>query len=74
MDTTIIERVVREMENMPRDQQYRVLEFARTLTPMPRGVPGRDLLKFAGTISAEDLRLMSEAIEEDCERIDPAES
>ena len=72
MDTTIIERVVREMENMPRDQQYRVLEFARALT-IPRGVPGRELLKFAGTIPAEDLRLMSEAIEEDCERIDPDE-
>lgn len=72
MDTTIIDRVVREMENMPHDQQYRVLKFVRTLTT-PRGVPGKDLLKFAGTISPEDLRLMSEAIEEECERIDPDE-
>lgn len=31
---------------------------------------GRDLLKFVGSIPADDLKRMSEAIEEGCERID----
>jgi hypothetical protein len=54
------------------EQQQRVLEFARSLTSgTPRGVPGKDLLRFGGTIDAEDLKLMEQAIEEDCERIDP---
>ena len=52
MDTTIIESVIRQLESMPRDQQYRVLEYARALSARPRGVPGRDLLAFAGAISA----------------------
>ena len=32
-----------------------------------------DWLKLAGTISKDDLQLMSEAIEAGCERIDPGE-
>lgn len=35
------------------------------------GVKGAELLTFAGTISADDARTMSEAIEEGCERVDP---
>lgn len=31
---------------------------------------GRDLLKFVGSIPADDLKRMSEAIEEGCERVD----
>jgi len=36
-------------------------------------VPGRDPLRFAGTIDADSAREMEEAIEEGCERIDPEE-
>ncbi|MDB5353848.1 MAG: hypothetical protein JWN24_301 [Phycisphaerales bacterium] len=35
----------------------------------PRGTPGPSLLRFAGAIPQEDLRAMSKAIEEDCERV-----
>ena len=34
------------------------------------GTPGKQLLRFAGTISSEDLQSMSQAIEKDCEQID----
>jgi hypothetical protein len=35
------------------------------------GIPGSELLSFAGTISPADLAAMSQAIEEGCERVDP---
>jgi hypothetical protein len=41
--------------------------------PRPRGTPGRELLKFAGILSREEAKAMMDAIEEGCERIDPAE-
>ena len=33
------------------------------------GVPGKQLLSFAGTIPAADLKEMEKALEESCERI-----
>lgn len=38
----------------------------------PKGTPGKDLLKFFGTIDSEDCRRMEEAIEAGCEQVDPA--
>jgi hypothetical protein len=37
------------------------------------GVAGEDLLRFAGSIGADDLDAMERAIEEDCERVSPVE-
>ncbi|MDJ1181628.1 hypothetical protein [Roseofilum casamattae] len=34
------------------------------------GTPGRELLRFAGSIPTEDLKIMADAIQEDCSRID----
>ncbi|MEH2410267.1 hypothetical protein [Nostoc sp.] len=56
MDTSILDRLIEELKVMPEDLQYRVLEFARTLVGSQiHGVPGRDLLNFAGTISPNDI-------------------
>ena len=59
---------------LAQSDQARVVDFARILTGAPkppiRGVPGKDLLKFAGTISHEDAQEMIKAIEEGCEQID----
>jgi hypothetical protein len=41
-----------------------------SLSPGPMGVPGASLLRFAGTISIEDLDAMTQAIEQGCERTD----
>jgi len=40
---------------------------------VPKGKPGQALTRFAGWIPSNDLILMQEAIENDCERIDVGE-
>lgn len=45
----------------------------RVQTTTPPGLPGAAWAQFAGSISPEDLALMEQAIEEDCERIDLSE-
>lgn len=35
---------------------------------LPSGVPGASLLRFAGLIGAEDIALMQQAIQSDCEQ------
>jgi len=60
-----------QLENLKPDAQQRVLEFARALVMVrPRGVPGRELLRFAGTLSDEEAKQMMEAIDEDCGKVD----
>jgi hypothetical protein len=74
MDTPIIDEVVQELKLLPHELQCRVLEFTRALTvSTPRGIPGRQLLRFAGTISRDDAHLMREAIKHGCERVDAHE-
>jgi hypothetical protein len=71
MDTSILDRLIEELKAMPEDLQYRVLEFAQTLVGLQiHGVPGKQLLNFAGTISPNDIQLMSRAIEQGCEQVD----
>ena len=71
MNIPIIDEVVEQLKVMPQHLQWQVLEFVRALVKAEvRGTPGQQLLRFAGSIPADDLQLMSEAIEQDCERID----
>jgi hypothetical protein len=71
MDASITKKVVDRMRELPAAQQQLVLEIVRSLANQrPQGVPAKDLLAFAGVISAEDAREMAEAIEEGCERVD----
>jgi hypothetical protein len=68
----IAEQILREVEQLPLDLQQRVLHFIQALAlARPRGTPGKELLRFSGVISREDADLMKQAIEEECERIDP---
>jgi hypothetical protein len=54
--------------------QRQVLEYVRTLTThAPSGVPGPELLRFAGAVPRIDLERIGQAIEEDCERVDKDE-
>jgi hypothetical protein len=65
------EQILAELDQLPLDRQRRVLEFARALALVkPVGVPGKDLVRFAGSIPKKDLQQMKAAIEEACERID----
>lgn len=71
MKLSIIDEVVEQLKNMPKPLQWQVLEFVRTLGKLEvQGVSGRKLLQFAGSIPADDLQLMREAIEQDCNGID----
>lgn len=67
-----IETALREqLSRLPLEKQYRVLEFARSLAASQvRGVPGKALLRYGGSIDHTDLDIMEQAIEEACERVD----
>ncbi len=74
MNTPIVDKVIEQLRALPHDLQWRVLEFTRALAAStPRGVPGQQLLRFAGTIPREDAQLMREAIEQGCEQVDTNE-
>jgi len=74
MNISIIDEVIEQLRAMPQHLQQRVLEFTRTLVSSQiRGTPGRQLLRFAGSIPPDDLQLMREAIETGCEQVDPNE-
>ncbi len=71
MNIPIIDEVVEQLKVMPQPLQRQVLEFVRSLVETEvRGTLGRQLLRFAGSIPSDDLQLMREAIEQDCEQID----
>jgi len=71
MSIPIIDEVVEQLKVMPQPLQRQVLEFVRALVKAEvQGTPGQQLLRFAGSIPADDLQVMREAIEQDCERID----
>ncbi|MFM7406914.1 MAG: hypothetical protein ACKO3K_09695 [Cuspidothrix sp.] len=71
MTISIADQIIEQFKIMPQDLQYQVLEFVRNLTKSKiKGVPGKELLRFAGSIPKEDLQLISEAIKQDCEKVD----
>lgn len=71
MNTSIMDQVIEQLKNLPDELQRRVLEFTRALArPVSHGFPGRQLLRFAGTIPPDDVQRMREAIEQGCEQVD----
>ncbi len=71
MNTSIINEVIEQLGTMPQHLQSQVLEFARKLIQNEvKGTPGQELLRFAGSIHADDLELMREAIKKGCEQVD----
>ncbi len=69
--TMIKDSLLAQIDKLPYDLQLRVLDFAKTLSQ--KGVEGKSLLRFEGAIPADDLRLISKAIEEGCEQVDADE-
>ena len=67
-NTSLKDNLIDQIEKLPYDLQIRVLDFAKSL--IPKGVEGKSLLPFAGVISEDDLQRMSDAIEENCEKVD----
>lgn len=70
MGDAVKDQIIEQVDRLDEAQRRQVLEFARKLAPVS-GVPGRSLMRFAGSINALDLDAMSKAILEDCEKVDP---
>jgi hypothetical protein len=71
MNNPVIVRVVEQMETLPANLQQQVLEFVEALkASTQRGIPGSQLLRFAGFIPSDDLQRMKQAIAIGCEQVD----
>jgi len=71
VDIKIKNELVAQLDKLPVESQRRVLNYARSLGGLPRGMSGAEFVRtFAGTITPDDCRLMEKAIEDGCERID----
>jgi hypothetical protein len=71
MSNTTIAEVVQHLESLPDNLQQQALNYIRQLSPsIQHGVQGKKLTHFAGMIPSDDLELMREAIERDCEQVD----
>ena len=71
MSISIKEEIIEQLDKLPVGLQKRVLDFTQALIlSMPRGLSGKDLIKFVGIISPEDAKAIEKAIEEGCEQVD----
>lgn len=71
MSASIKQEIIEQIDKMPIELQKQVLDFAHALVlSEPKGVPGRELLKFVGIMTPEEAEEMAKAIEEGCEQID----
>ena len=74
MSDLVIAQIIQQTETLPIDLQQQVLHYAKQLARVvQRGASGEKLLRFAGVMPADDLQLMRQAIETDCEQVDTHE-
>ena len=70
LNAMVKKEIVNQIDRLDYEHQRRVLEFARVLAVTgPKGVPGKQLLSFAGAIGADDLKTIKQAIEDHCEKV-----
>ena len=70
MSEPLKEQILEQVSLLPQEQQRRILDFARALAmSVPVGARGKELLRFAGAIEADELQMIAQAIEDGCERI-----
>ena len=71
MSDVVIAQIVQQTEALPANLQQQVLDYVKNLIATAhRGTQGEKLLRFAGVIPADDLQVISQAIEDDCEQVD----
>lgn len=71
LNAAVKKEIINQVARLDYEQQKRVLDFAHALAITgPKGVPGKRLLSFAGSIPVDDLKDMEQAIEESCEKVD----
>ena len=65
--STTIQEIVQRLNKLTPVQQKQILNSVLSFLGEPiRGISGKELLKFVGTISKEDLEIMKQTIEEGC--------
>jgi hypothetical protein len=70
----IRDEIVSQLNKLPLEMQQQVLRFLATLTASAsKGESGAGLRPFAGTLDPLSATEMTQAIEEECERVDVAE-
>jgi hypothetical protein len=70
LNASVKKEIINQIERLDYEHQRRVLEFARVLAvTAPKGVPGKQLLSFAGGIHADDLKTIKQAIADNCETV-----
>ena len=70
----IRDQILSDLDRLDPEKQNRAAELVHGLVLADRrGTPGKELLRFAGTLDDESAREMRQAIEEGCERVDPDE-
>jgi hypothetical protein len=71
MSNIIKSKVIEQLDTLPENLQREVLAFVEALQKVARrGVPGRQLLEFAGAIPLDDVEMMRQAIEDGFEQVD----
>jgi hypothetical protein len=73
---TVPEDIAAILRRLPPAQQQSVLAYARSLeqpSTVPVGAPMSTLLRFAGALPDDIIADMSQAIEAECERIEPGD-
>lgn len=72
--STTIREIVQRLETLSPGQQRQVLDFTLELSgESPKGISGKELLKFVGLFPPEDLEEIKQAIEGDCGQVDELE-
>lgn len=67
--TTLEQEILLHLQTLALPRQRAVLAFVQTLIATPVGVPGKELLAFAGAIELQELTTLQQAIEADCEQV-----
>ena len=71
LNVAVKKEIIDQVRQLDYEQQKRVLDFARALAITgPKGVSGKQLLSFAGSIPSDDLKAIERAIEAGCEKAD----
>jgi hypothetical protein len=72
--SSTIREIIQRLETLSPGQQRQVLDFTLELSgESPKGISGKELLKFVGLFPPEDLEEIKQAIEEDCGQVDESE-
>ena len=72
---TYLDGLVREEPEEPKDELAGLLEGMRISSAIdkPQGVPGKELLRFAGIMDTQSVREIEEAVKAGCEQVDLSE-